>query len=85
MRSGGRRLHVLDLATRPETPLAETAGVDDQAAWLDSDTVAYARPASGDHRHLGRVRRGVWQLTPPGAGCQLTGAAALSRGPGRTL
>ena len=35
------RLTVLDLATRRETPLAETRSVDDQAEWLDDDTVLY--------------------------------------------
>jgi hypothetical protein len=35
------RLHVLDLATMTETPLAETRNDDDQALWLDNDTVAY--------------------------------------------
>ena len=38
------RLHVLDLRTMRETPLAETRSVDDQAAWLDDSTVAYALP-----------------------------------------
>lgn len=46
VRGGDRpqwRLAVLDLATMVETPLAETANVDDQALWLDDRTVAYAR------------------------------------------
>jgi hypothetical protein len=38
----GWRLMVLDLATMTRTPLAETRSVDDQAAWLDNDTVMYA-------------------------------------------
>jgi hypothetical protein len=37
------RLHALDLTSGRETALAETASVDDQAAWLDDETVAYAR------------------------------------------
>ncbi|MBO2454979.1 hypothetical protein J4573_48385 [Actinomadura barringtoniae] len=37
------RLHILDLATMRETPLAETNSVDDQAAWIDDKTVAYGR------------------------------------------
>ncbi|MDR8412788.1 hypothetical protein MTP10_29165 [Nonomuraea sp. 3-1Str] len=37
------RLYVLDLASMRETPLAETAGIDDQAAWLDDRTVMYAK------------------------------------------
>ena len=36
------RLTVLDLATLQETPLAETASVDDQAEWLDNQHVLYA-------------------------------------------
>lgn len=35
------RLHVLDLATVADHPLAETRSVDDQAAWLDNTHVAY--------------------------------------------
>jgi len=36
---------VLDLATGTETVLAgEAAGVDDQAAWLDEDTILYGLP-----------------------------------------
>ncbi|MFF5204486.1 TolB family protein [Streptosporangium sp. NPDC000396] len=38
------RLHVLELGSGRETPLAERAEVDDQAAWLDDTSVAYARP-----------------------------------------
>ncbi|MFC7615923.1 TolB family protein [Actinokineospora soli] len=38
----GWRLSVMDLATSRVTPLSETRSVDDQAAWLDADTVAYA-------------------------------------------
>ncbi|MEO5878275.1 MAG: hypothetical protein ABIS86_06830 [Streptosporangiaceae bacterium] len=39
------RLHVLDLATLRDKALAETRSVDDQVAWLDPGTVAYALPA----------------------------------------
>jgi len=35
------RLHVLDLATGRETPLAETRSVDDQVEWLDDDRILY--------------------------------------------
>ncbi|MFC7613274.1 TolB family protein [Actinokineospora soli] len=37
------RLHVLDLATGADTPLAEPAHVDDQPSWLDGRTIAYTR------------------------------------------
>ncbi|MEV7420600.1 hypothetical protein [Streptomyces sp. NPDC089919] len=36
------RLHVLDLATLREHPLAERRSVDDQASWTGPGTVAYA-------------------------------------------
>jgi hypothetical protein len=36
-------LHVLDLETMKETPLAEKFPVDDQVEWLDNDRVLYAR------------------------------------------
>ncbi|MGH3713058.1 MAG: TolB family protein [Micromonosporaceae bacterium] len=44
--SGDRpwRLYVLDLATMTETPLPGTDGIDDQAEWLDANTVLYAMP-----------------------------------------
>ncbi|MFI6538748.1 TolB family protein [Nonomuraea sp. NPDC050547] len=52
-RAGDRwRLHVLDLASGKEIPLAERAGIDDQAAWLDNGTVAYARPVRGERPSL---------------------------------
>lgn len=38
------RFAVLDLATMKETLLADTRSIDDQAAWLDNDTVMYAVP-----------------------------------------
>jgi hypothetical protein len=37
------RLHVLDLETMKETPLAEKFPVDDQVEWLDNDRVLYGR------------------------------------------
>jgi hypothetical protein len=37
-------LAVLDLATGEETPLPATRGLDDQAAWLDDDTLLYGFP-----------------------------------------
>ncbi|MFF7364279.1 TolB family protein [Streptomyces sp. NPDC008125] len=38
------RLHVLDLDTLADHPLAETRSVDDQAVWEDDTTVTYALP-----------------------------------------
>ncbi|TDD60251.1 hypothetical protein E1263_11550 [Kribbella antibiotica] len=37
------RLHVLDLTTGADHPLAESAHIDDQAAWLDDKTIAYSK------------------------------------------
>jgi hypothetical protein len=36
------RLHVLDLATLKDHPVAETRSIDDQVEWLDNDTLAYS-------------------------------------------
>lgn len=47
---GGRKpwqLWVLDLSTMKQTPLAEQRSVDDQATWLDDDTIAYSLPVEG--------------------------------------
>ena len=57
----GWRLSVLDLATGTVTPLAETRSVDDQAAWIDDHTVAYALPRDRDHAD-------VWQVPADGTG-----------------
>jgi hypothetical protein len=40
-RGDGWRLHVLDLATKRETELAETRSVDDQVEWLDDERILY--------------------------------------------
>ena len=67
------RLHVLDLATLRETPLAEPASVDDQGAWLDGGTIAYARPG----RAGGTAD--VWTVQADGSGQPrrlLTGASS---------
>ncbi|EME61685.1 PD40 domain-containing protein [Amycolatopsis decaplanina] len=57
----GWRLSVLDLSTSVVTPLAETRSVDDQAAWIDDHTVAYAIP-----RGVGRSD--VWSVPADGSG-----------------
>ncbi|MGC0334860.1 hypothetical protein RKD23_007850 [Streptomyces sp. SAI-170] len=51
----GWRLSVLDVATRRVTPLAETRNVDDQAAWIDPHTVAYAIPRGRNHSDIWKV------------------------------
>ena len=45
------RLHVLDLRTMRDTPLAERRSIDDQAEWLDERTVLY-----GDDHDVWAVR-----------------------------
>ena len=55
------RLEVYDLDSGRRTPLAETATVDDQGAWLDEETVAY-----GKLDDAGRV--GVWTVPADGTG-----------------
>ncbi|MEV0663831.1 hypothetical protein ACIBI3_21650 [Actinomadura luteofluorescens] len=57
----GWRLSVLTLATGQVTALAETRTVDDQAAWIDSRTVAYAIPRKADHSD-------VWAVPADGTG-----------------
>jgi hypothetical protein len=55
------RLHVLDLASGTDTPLAETRSVDDQVEWLDDQTVLYSLPAGG-------TRTDVWAAAAAGSG-----------------
>ena len=60
------QLHVLDLASSREIPLAEKRSADDQIEWLDDDNVLYAlssERAERQHRRLAGFRR--W---PPAAG-----------------
>ena len=54
------RLYVLDLATLQETPLAETRSIDDQAAWLDDDTVMYQVPSPAGYD--------IWAVPADGTG-----------------
>jgi hypothetical protein len=55
-KSGEWRLSVLDLQTKQETALAERQSVDDQAEWLDDDTVLYGLNAA------------VWSVPADGSG-----------------
>ncbi|TJZ54645.1 hypothetical protein FCH28_12960 [Streptomyces piniterrae] len=57
----GWRLSVLDLATNRVTRTAETHSVDDQAAWLDNSTLAYAQQHSDGTKDL-------WTVPADGAG-----------------
>jgi len=56
------RLSVLDLQTLKETPLAETANVDDQAEWLDDNQVLYGL------RQPGPRPTGTWAVPADGSG-----------------
>ncbi|MDJ1137253.1 hypothetical protein [Streptomyces iconiensis] len=62
---GGRapwRLHVLDLRTQRERPLAERRGVDDQVLWLDSARIAYALPGKSGRES------DIWSVPADGTG-----------------
>ncbi len=50
------RLHVLDVATLRDHPLAETRSVDDQAEWLDDEQVLYG------------VEDAIWSVRADGSG-----------------
>jgi dipeptidyl aminopeptidase/acylaminoacyl peptidase len=54
--NGRWRLTVLDLRTMRETPLAETASVDDQAEWLDDNHILYS------------LDNQVWEVRADGTG-----------------
>jgi hypothetical protein len=55
------RIHVLDLATGVDTPVAETRSVDDQVEWFDDRTLLYGLPAGG-------TRTDVWAVPADGGG-----------------
>ncbi|HKN53349.1 MAG TPA: hypothetical protein VJX66_12650 [Amycolatopsis sp.] len=66
----GWRVSVLDLSFSAVTPLGETRSVDDQPAWLDDHTVAYAIPRGRDHADVWAVPadgRGTSRLLIPDA------------------
>jgi hypothetical protein len=58
------RLSVLDLRTMQEKPLAETRSVDDQAEWLDNNTVLYSLPAP----EAGSTAINTWAVPADGSG-----------------
>jgi hypothetical protein len=73
--AGPWRLHVLDLATMRETPLAETASVDDQVQWLSDELVAYAKPGAAGSSD-------IWAVPADGSGSPrlLIGSASSPSG-----
>jgi len=56
------RLYVLDLATLKETALAETRSIDDQAAWLNNNTVMYDVPQAHGSGY------DIWDVPADGSG-----------------
>ena len=58
------RIHVLDLESGKETPLAETRSVDDQVEWFDNDTILYAIPNGGK----ARPNMDIWAAAADGSG-----------------
>jgi hypothetical protein len=58
------RLHLLDLATLAEQPLAEPHSVDDQVEWLDDRHILYSLPDQGPPA---TIRPDVWLLPVDGS------------------
>jgi hypothetical protein len=58
------RLSVLDLDTLEDHELAEPANIDDQANWLDADTVIYALPVADS----GSPTFDTWRVPADGSG-----------------
>ena len=61
------QLHILDLATMRETPLAEKRSVDDQLEWLNNDEVLYSVSDSPDPA-ASSATTNVWKAQANGAG-----------------
>lgn len=67
------RLHVLELASGADTPLAEARNIDDQVEWLDDATVLYTVPSSDP------AVTDVWSTPSDGSGApRLVRAGAAS-------
>jgi hypothetical protein len=59
----GWRLHVMDVRTLDDTPLAETRSIDDQAEWLDDSHILYELP-----QEPGSASMNVWTVPADGSG-----------------
>ena len=59
------QLHILDLASGRETPLAEKRSADDQIEWLDDDNVLYALPQNEQSASTDVWRASVDGRRPP--------------------
>ena len=62
--NGHWRLSVLDLRTGVVTETAETKNIDDQAEWLDNDTVIYGMGRQAD----GTASSDIWAVPANGSG-----------------
>jgi len=69
------QLHLLDLATLTDTPLAETRNVDDQVEWLDDQHILYSLL---DEDSSGGIRPDIWQLALDGSAPIRIATAAMS-------
>lgn len=58
----GWRLHVMDLRTLDDTPLAETRSIDDQVEWLDAAHLLYELP-----QEPGSASMNVWRVPADGS------------------
>lgn len=69
------RLHLLDLATMTERPLAEGRSVDDQIEWLDDRRIVYSIPDAGPPA---TIRPDLWLLEVDGGAPRLVRTEAMS-------
>jgi hypothetical protein len=58
------RLSVLDVKTLVDHPLAETRSVDDQAMWLNNNTLLYSLPRA----QSGTPAQDTWSVPSNGGG-----------------
>lgn len=69
------RLHLLDLATMTDAPLAEARNVDDQVEWLDEQHILYSLP---DEDPSTSIRPDIWQLALDGSAPRRIASGATS-------
>ena len=69
------RLHLLDLATMTDAPLAEARNVDDQVEWLDEQHILYSLP---DEDPSTSIRPDIWQLALDGSAARRIASGATS-------
>jgi hypothetical protein len=64
------QLHVLELATLQDKPLAETRNVDDQVEWLDDDRILYEMYDLGNGSGAAVPRTDIMVINADGSGSQ---------------